>query len=80
MAEQSKRFIVEVEKARDGTEGRPSMGPVYRSLFTQDPLPRPIQGLHTCWDVFRFHPHSHLPIYSSLLILFFLYSHDTNVH
>ncbi|TKY60717.1 Long chain acyl-CoA synthetase 4 [Spatholobus suberectus] len=48
-----KRFIVEVEKAREAKEGKPSMGPVYRSLFANDPLPPPIQGLDTCWDVFR---------------------------
>ncbi|KAK7399110.1 hypothetical protein VNO78_10285 [Psophocarpus tetragonolobus] len=48
-----KRFIVEVEKGREGSEGRPSMGPVYRSLFATDPFPPPIEGLHSCWDIFR---------------------------
>ncbi|XP_027340049.1 long chain acyl-CoA synthetase 4-like [Abrus precatorius] len=48
-----KRFIVEVEKAREGTDDKPSIGPVYRSLFATDPLPPHIQGLDTCWDVFR---------------------------
>ncbi|KAG2410863.1 Long chain acyl-CoA synthetase [Vigna angularis] len=48
-----KTLIVEVEKAKEGTEERPSMGPVYRSVFCNDPTPPPIQGLHTCWDIFR---------------------------
>ncbi|KAL2342676.1 hypothetical protein Fmac_003961 [Flemingia macrophylla] len=47
------RFIVEVEKASEAREGRPSMGPVYRSIFPKHQLPSPIQPLHTCWDVFR---------------------------
>jgi len=61
MAE-DKSFIVEVEKARDAKDGRPSVGPVYRSCFTKDVSPPPIEGLGTCWDVFRslsFHPHSY---------------------
>ncbi|XP_047152549.1 long chain acyl-CoA synthetase 4-like [Vigna umbellata] len=48
-----KTLIVEVEKAKEGTEERPSMGPVYRSVFCNDPTPPPIQGLDTCWDIFR---------------------------
>lgn len=48
-----KRFIIEIEKAKEGSEGRPSMGPVYRSLFAKDGFPAPIQGLDCCWDVFR---------------------------
>ncbi|KAJ1405928.1 AMP-dependent synthetase/ligase, partial [Sesbania bispinosa] len=51
MAEE--RFIVEVEKAKQATDGKPSMGPVYRSRFSKDPSPPPIDGLNTCWDVFR---------------------------
>lgn len=51
MAEE--RFIVEVEKAKDGGEGKPSMGPVYRSIISTDPVPPPIPGLDTCWDIFR---------------------------
>ncbi|KAE9606536.1 putative CDP-diacylglycerol--inositol 3-phosphatidyltransferase, Long-chain-fatty-acid--CoA ligase [Lupinus albus] len=48
-----KRFIIEVEKAKEGSDGKPSMGPVYRSLFAKDGFPPPIQGLDSCWDVFR---------------------------
>jgi len=49
-----KRFIVEVEKGTEATEERPSIGPVYRSVFCNDPIPPPIQGLETCWDIFRY--------------------------
>lgn len=48
-----KRYIIEVEKAKEASDGRPSMGPVYRSLFAKDGFPPPTQGLDTCWDVFR---------------------------
>ncbi|XP_061374116.1 long chain acyl-CoA synthetase 4 [Gastrolobium bilobum] len=51
MAQRS--FIVEVEKAKGASEGRPSRGPVYRSLFAKDGFPAPIPGLDSCWDVFR---------------------------
>ncbi|KAI3682793.1 hypothetical protein L1987_83042 [Smallanthus sonchifolius] len=49
----SKKFIVEVEPAIEAKDGRPSMGPVYRSVFAKDGFPAPIEGLDSCWDVFR---------------------------
>ncbi|KAG6395003.1 hypothetical protein SASPL_145594 [Salvia splendens] len=51
MAE-SKKFIVEIEKAREAKDGKPSIGPVYRNAIVKDgfrPLP---QGLESCWDSF----------------------------
>ncbi|CAL0311396.1 unnamed protein product [Lupinus luteus] len=48
-----KRYIIEVDKAKEGRDGKPSMGPVYRSLFAKHAFPAPIQGLDSCWDVFR---------------------------
>lgn len=49
----TKRFIVEVEPAKEACDGKPSMGPVYRSLFAKDGFPPPIEGLDSCWDIFR---------------------------
>ncbi|KAK7253084.1 hypothetical protein RIF29_37504 [Crotalaria pallida] len=49
----AKRFIIEVEKAKEPTDGKPSVGPVYRSLFAKDGFPPPIPGLDSCWDIFR---------------------------
>ncbi|KHN16745.1 Long chain acyl-CoA synthetase 4 [Glycine soja] len=49
-----KRFIVKVEKATEAREGKPPIGPVYRSIFAHDPLPPPIQGLNTRWDIFSY--------------------------
>ncbi|KAG6688360.1 hypothetical protein I3843_11G119300 [Carya illinoinensis] len=46
-------FLVEVEKAKEANDGRPSMGPVYRSVFAKDGFPPPIDGMDSCWDVFR---------------------------
>ncbi|RZC74494.1 hypothetical protein C5167_049977 [Papaver somniferum] len=48
-----KKFIVEVEKAKESVNGKPSMGPVYRSLFAKDGFPEPAEGLESCWDIFR---------------------------
>ncbi|KAI4315525.1 hypothetical protein L6164_028323 [Bauhinia variegata] len=48
-----KKYIIEVEKAKEATDGRPSMGPVFRSLFAKDGFPAPVEGLDSCWDVFR---------------------------
>ncbi|KAL8244818.1 hypothetical protein R6Q59_011076 [Mikania micrantha] len=48
-----KKFILEVEPAIQAKDGRPSMGPVYRSVFAKDGFPPPIDGLDSCWDVFR---------------------------
>lgn len=49
-----KKYIIEVEKAREARDGRPSVGPVYRSIFAKDGFPPPIDGLESCWDVFRY--------------------------
>ncbi|KAI9100763.1 hypothetical protein K1719_024125 [Acacia pycnantha] len=46
-----KRYIVEVKKAKEAAT--PSFGPVYRSLFAKDGFRPPIEGLDSCWDVFR---------------------------
>ncbi|CAH1451552.1 unnamed protein product [Lactuca virosa] len=47
------KFIVEVEPAKEAKDGKPSMGPVYRSVFAKDGFPPPIDGLNSCWDIFR---------------------------
>lgn len=47
------RYIIEVEPAKQAKDGKPSIGPVYRSLFAKDGFPKPIQGLDCCWDIFR---------------------------
>ncbi|KAI3680212.1 hypothetical protein L2E82_50597 [Cichorium intybus] len=37
----------------EAKDGKPSMGPVYRTLFAKDSFPPPIHGLNSCWDIFR---------------------------
>lgn len=47
-----KKYIVEIESAREAENGRPSRGAVYRNVLAKDgfkPLP---YGLHSCWDIF----------------------------
>ncbi|KAL5727038.1 long-chain-fatty-acid--CoA ligase [Ranunculus cassubicifolius] len=47
------KYVFEIEKAKESNDGKPSMGPVYRSVFAKDGFPQPIQGLDSCWDIFR---------------------------
>ncbi|KAK6781756.1 hypothetical protein RDI58_019552 [Solanum bulbocastanum] len=49
----AEKFIIEVEPAKPAKDGKPSFGPVYRSLFAKDGFPPPIEGLDSCWDIFR---------------------------
>ncbi|XP_042034028.1 long chain acyl-CoA synthetase 4-like [Salvia splendens] len=47
------KYIVEVEPGKPSKDGKPSIGPVYRSIFAKDGFPPPIPGLDSCWDIFR---------------------------
>ncbi|KAH8964740.1 hypothetical protein BDL97_04G082000 [Sphagnum fallax] len=49
---QVERFIVKVEEGVPGSEGVPSKGPVYRSVFAKDGFPPLPEGLFTTWDLF----------------------------
>ncbi|KAM2032768.1 hypothetical protein ACFX1T_014751 [Malus domestica] len=53
MAATKYKYLVEVEKAKEAEDGRPSQGPVYRSLFAKNGFPPAIPGMDSCWDVFR---------------------------
>lgn len=48
-----KKFIYEIEPAKPEQDEKPSIGPVYRSIFAKDGFPQPPEGMETCWDVFR---------------------------
>ncbi|KAG5539550.1 hypothetical protein RHGRI_019925 [Rhododendron griersonianum] len=48
-----RKFLIEVEPAKKAKDGRPSIGPVYRSVFAKDGFPAPIVGMDSCWDIFR---------------------------
>ncbi|KAI8546209.1 hypothetical protein RHMOL_Rhmol07G0099400 [Rhododendron molle] len=48
-----RKFLIEVEPAKEAKDGRPSVGPVYRSVFAKDGFPAPIVGMDSCWDIFR---------------------------
>lgn len=47
------KYLIEVEKERQATDGKPSRGPVYRSSFAKDGFPAPVEGMDCCWDIFR---------------------------
>ncbi|KAF5953201.1 hypothetical protein HYC85_011145 [Camellia sinensis] len=48
-----KKFVVEIEKAKEAANGRPSMGPVYRNLLAKDGFRPLTPGIDSCWDIFR---------------------------
>ncbi|KAI8025887.1 Long chain acyl-CoA synthetase 4 [Camellia lanceoleosa] len=48
-----KKFVVEIEKAKEAANGRPSMGPVYRNLLGKDGFRPLTPGIDSCWDIFR---------------------------
>ncbi|XP_023522565.1 long chain acyl-CoA synthetase 5-like, partial [Cucurbita pepo subsp. pepo] len=47
------KYLIQVEESKAAIDGRPSIGPVYRSIFAKDGFPLPIEGLDSCWDIFR---------------------------
>ena len=49
-----RKYLVQVEEGKEAAAGRPSVGPVYRSVFAKDGFPPSVQGLETCWDIFRY--------------------------
>ncbi|XVE64694.1 hypothetical protein DITRI_Ditri07aG0121700 [Diplodiscus trichospermus] len=51
MAEKS--YIIKVEDGKPASDGKPSIGPVYRSCFAENGFPAPIPGMESCWDIFR---------------------------
>lgn len=49
-----KKYVIEVEPAVEAKDGKPSLGPVYRSFAAKDGFPPAVQGLDSCWDIFRY--------------------------
>ncbi|XP_071922604.1 long chain acyl-CoA synthetase 1-like [Coffea arabica] len=48
-----KMFAVKVEEGREGREGLPSVGPVYRNLLAHHHFPPIDPHLSTAWEIFR---------------------------
>ncbi|XP_021768691.1 long chain acyl-CoA synthetase 1-like [Chenopodium quinoa] len=49
----TKRFSVQVGSGRDGQDGRPAVGPIYRNLLAKNEFPPPLPDVSTAWDSFR---------------------------
>ncbi|XP_048231197.1 long chain acyl-CoA synthetase 1 isoform X2 [Ricinus communis] len=47
-----KVFAVEVEEGREGKDGNPSVGPVYRNVLSKNEFPAPDCDMDTAWDLF----------------------------
>ncbi|GAB2298461.1 Long-chain-fatty-acid--CoA ligase 2 (Long-chain acyl-CoA synthetase 2) (Fatty acid activator 2) [Dionaea muscipula] len=48
-----KSFSVKVEDGREGQDGRPAVGPVYRNLLAKNGFPPPDPELNSAWDSFK---------------------------
>ncbi|KAL3827751.1 hypothetical protein ACJIZ3_016553 [Penstemon smallii] len=48
-----KKFAVKVEQGKEGRDGQPSVGPVYRNLLSEHEYPPVDPNLSTAWEVFR---------------------------
>lgn len=47
-----KKYVVKIEEGKEAKDGRPSVGPVYRSVNAKDGFPPLLPGMETCWDIF----------------------------
>ncbi|GMN52267.1 hypothetical protein TIFTF001_021413 [Ficus carica] len=47
-----KLFSAQVEEGKEGNDGKPSVGPVYRNLLSKHSFPPPDPELNTAWDLF----------------------------
>ncbi|XP_057439193.1 long chain acyl-CoA synthetase 1-like isoform X2 [Lotus japonicus] len=47
-----KIFAATVEEGREGTNGKPSVGPVYRNLLSKNEFPPLDSELNSAWDIF----------------------------
>ncbi|RZC56135.1 hypothetical protein C5167_014996 [Papaver somniferum] len=48
-----KEFAVQVESGREGRDGEPSLGPIYRNLLEKDGFLPQHPDINTSWDIFR---------------------------
>lgn len=62
-------YIVKVEEARPAANGKPSAGPVYRSIYAKDGLMEIPPAMDSPWDFFRY---VICYGYLSVFLLFFL--------
>jgi long-chain acyl-CoA synthetase len=49
-----KAFAAQVEEGREGKDGKPSVGPVYRNLLSKKEYPPLDRDVTTSWDIFRY--------------------------
>ncbi|KAG8368293.1 hypothetical protein BUALT_Bualt15G0030300 [Buddleja alternifolia] len=66
-------YVVKVEEAREGGNGKASAGPVYRCIYAKDGLLEVPQGMDSPWEFFRY---IYVYVYISL---FFLHAHVESV-
>lgn len=46
-------FAVKVEEGREGRDGQPSVGPIYRNPLAKDEFPPTNPDLSTAWELLR---------------------------
>ncbi|XP_019441273.1 PREDICTED: long chain acyl-CoA synthetase 1 [Lupinus angustifolius] len=59
-----KAFASKVEEGREGENGKPSVGPIYRNLLSKNGFPPMDPDFSTAWDIFsvsvKNHPHNRM--------------------
>ncbi|KAE8708290.1 Long chain acyl-CoA synthetase 4 [Hibiscus syriacus] len=45
--------LITLKEEKAAADGKPSVGPVYRSCFAESGFPAPVPGLESCWDIFQ---------------------------
>lgn len=46
-------FSAKMEDGREGQDGKPSVGPVYRNLLAKNGYPPPDPDMSSAWTLFR---------------------------
>lgn len=77
LGKRMKSFAVEVESGREGRDGQPSVGPVFRNPLSKNEFPPPDPRASTSWDVFRYNKRTvsgWIYIKKNILCLFLVFS------
>jgi hypothetical protein len=74
-----KVFTVQVEDGKPRKDGRPAVGPVFRSALSKDGFPPLEPDMKTSWDVFRYRVGSTTSLLSSLCFFQLFHNIDLTV-
>lgn len=47
-------FAAKIEEGREGQDGKPNVGPIYRNLLSVHGFPPLVPEISTGWDIFKY--------------------------